>query len=502
MEVSLSHDHAYVQQSLILKLRVISTGALASATPSLDDLDHAQTELLKGPVSQMRTGGDGREQVNDYYFLLRPLREGPLRIAPVRLSATDARGQRFELEAPSVPDLEVRPAPPELRPWLPLEALSLTARLDPTAEIAAGQPLTLTLELQAEGGTAEQLPSLEPLLASADFRRYRERTLSDTRLDADGRRLLARRTEIYTLVPQSEGALQLPPMRLQWWNVATNRLEVASLAQRSLGGPKRADARPSQPQEGVGPGVWLAWIPLIAVVLVFLGLVAGWRVKIVRVPAQGDSPTGGLPVALARSTLPEVAARLRSAQSLGRAAASIALRWSGMRTKASAGFAAWNARMTDAMADAVAGAMPASWRMRRWLRALRSCNDPDAFYIALRERAQQAAWLAPGEPLTHLAGKLTRPGTEQSAGQPATSKDAAWQSALRALFAELEAARYAARPLELIDWRRRLQRQLRWQFGGRWKLLSRQPNGALPPLNPAQADRGCRNDQAIRQLPT
>lgn len=514
LEVTLARNQAYVQQSLILKLRVISAGALASATLSLDGGEGAQTQLLQGPVTHMREGTGGREQVNDYYFLVRPLRGGTLRLAPVELSAMDTRGQRFALEAPPAPEIEVRPAPPDVRPWLPLEALSLVARLDPNAVIAAGQPLTLTLELQAEGGTAEQLPSLEPLLASGDFRHYRERTLTDTRLEADGGRLLARRTEVYTLVPQSDGALQLPPMRVRWWNLGTDRLEVASLAQRSLGRGARGEPGSGKAAEGFGLGSWGAWIPLTAVVLVVFGLVAGWRVKIDLGPFGRAMSTRSKAKAFAsasaedaharhnpprerkrdareaqgrdgwrdwRALLPRLGRSPRLAWSVGGLRARAALYWSGLRGRSGA----WIKAAGGQVADAAANAMPAPWRVSHWLRDSRACREPEVLLTLLRQRARRAGWLAPGEPLTRLAERILGPVRGASAGQVRASEAAAWQGELRALFAELEATRYGGKPIDLMAWKRRLRRQLRWRFGGTRLPRRAFPDRALPDLNPA-----------------
>jgi hypothetical protein len=150
-----------------------------------------------------------------------------------------------------------------VRPWLPLQSLQIDAELDKAERDGArGRPVTLTLELEAaEGATGDQLPSLESQLRSDDFRVYREQTMTDTRLAENGNTLIGKRIEVYTLVPQSGGRLQLPELRLGWWNVETASREASSVPIRMFtvageSGPFgfTPPAAPANPASGAATG--------------------------------------------------------------------------------------------------------------------------------------------------------------------------------------------------------------------------------------------------------
>ena len=276
LELELSDHQPYVQENVLLRLRVISSENLATATPELPNSNDVLLRKLEGPKASSRTGAQGgREIVNEFVYTLTPLRAGTIEVPPLRVTGTlsgngfgygRAGNRRFEAVGAESIRLQVRPAMVSVRPWLPLQDLSLKASLDGDERVEQGKPVTLTLELDAVGATGDQLPSLEPLLRSPDFRVYREQTLNEDQLSQDGRRLEGRRTEYFTLVPRADGRLQLPEIRLAWWNVATGAREYASLPIHRLrdGGTGRTGPSPAAATTEDGGLIWL-WLPLAGI---------------------------------------------------------------------------------------------------------------------------------------------------------------------------------------------------------------------------------------------
>lgn len=239
IELELSDHRPYVQENVLLKLRVISDHNLATATPELPTSNDVLLQKIEGPEASSRAGArGGQEIVNEFIYTLTPLRAGSFEVPPLRVSGTmygngfgygQAGPGPFETTASETIRLQVRPAMASVRPWLPLHDLTLKATLDRGEQTERGEPMTLVLELNAVGAIGDQLPSLEPLLNSPDFRVYREQTLSEGGLSEDGRRIEGQRTEYFTLVPRAGGKLRLPEIRLAWWNVATGAKEYAGL---------------------------------------------------------------------------------------------------------------------------------------------------------------------------------------------------------------------------------------------------------------------------------
>lgn len=287
VELELGDHQPYVQENVLLKLRVVSDQNLETATPELPNSNDVLLQKVEGPKASSRTSpGGGREIVNEFVYTLTPLRAGDVEVPPLRITGTyygngygygQGGGRRYEATSPEPIRLQVRPAMASVRPWLPLQDLSLKAILDGGEEVEQGQPVTLALELAAVGATGGQLPSLESLLRSPDFRVYREQTLNEGEVSADGRLLEGRRTEYYTLVPRAGGKLQLPEIRVPWWNVTTGTKEYAGLPIRTLqvdGEAGRFGLSPSAETTGGGGLSWY-WLPLAGLVLLMLGYWGG-----------------------------------------------------------------------------------------------------------------------------------------------------------------------------------------------------------------------------------
>ncbi len=230
VEAELSTSQTYIEEVVLLTLRVMSDGNLLTVTPQVELLPDVVIQSLQDPVTHIR----GNEIITTYLFTLRPQRVGDLSLGPVQVTGTDANHHAFTAATIQPLSLQVRPAMNSIKPWLPLRGLTLQATLDGEANLIEGQPVTLIIEARAEGTIAAQLPSLEMQLQSAAFRVYREQTLTNTQLTPDRRRLLAQRTEYYTLVPRMNGQLQLPDVALQWWNLETNQTERTELTPRTF----------------------------------------------------------------------------------------------------------------------------------------------------------------------------------------------------------------------------------------------------------------------------
>lgn len=287
LELELDGRQPYVQENVLLKLRVISSENLATAIPELPNSNDVLLQKIEGPKASSRTGAQGsREIVNEFVYTLTPLRAGTIEVPSPRVTGTlpgnsfgygQTGGRRFEATGAEPIRLQVRPAMVSVRPWLPLQDLTLKATLDGDAQVRQGEPVTLTLELTAVGATGDQLPSLEPQLRSPDFRVYREQTLNEGHLSEDGRRLEGQRTEYFTLVPRADGKLQLPAIRLAWWNVATGAKEYAGLPIHELQMDDEAGRVGPSPAAVTteGGGLSWFWLPFAGFGLLLLGYWGG-----------------------------------------------------------------------------------------------------------------------------------------------------------------------------------------------------------------------------------
>lgn len=474
LTVEVPDTRPYVQQNLLVTLRVASPTSLATASPTLSGYDDVLLEKVAGPTASSRRTDDGTEVITEYTLALTPLRTGAIVVGPLEVSGTLAGGVPFVAKASEALKLQVRPPEPGIQPWLALRALELKADFDPNGVFAEGRPVGLVLTMQADGALGQQLPSLAASLQSPDFRVYREQTRTENRVSDDGRRLLGTRTEHYTLVPFSGGRLQLPELRVTWWNVDTGQRETSGVPIRTFtvageAGPLGLGRSASGRDQG-GALTWV-WMPLAAIALLLTGYWGGvWlRGGARKAPARPrPAPRPGLagvPLRIRHrlaDALADLGDRLRDGlrglrDGLARTLDPRRL-WRLLRTLGK--------RLGQLLT-------PRATRVLRCAVHAEHATTPAAWANAFQARACEALDTRNREPLPRVADRIIalRPGADQAR--------------VRALINQLDNALYNGQPLDFPRWKRDFRRALRPGLGDLDSLLATRVRRArLPELNP------------------
>lgn len=120
------------------------------------------------------------------------------------------------------------------RHWLPARKVTLTAHWNPrTLRAHAGDPLTVTLELQARGLTAAQLPDLASRLTPPrGLSAYPDRAKLANRTRNAG--IVGSRDQTIAFIASGPGHYVLPPIRVRWWDTHTGLLRLATLPAQTL----------------------------------------------------------------------------------------------------------------------------------------------------------------------------------------------------------------------------------------------------------------------------
>lgn len=222
-----THD-PYVQQVVGYTVRLYYAVALVEGQVEVNAPDNASLEQLGEDQTTEQLIDGRRFRVLERHYLLTPEKSGPMTLPPPRFRgrARSSNGIGFFNNLAPVSQvgrqetLDVRPLPAGApTPWLVADRLSLS-REDIVGEVRAGEPLMLEYRLFAEGATAVQLPELQlPAIPGAQVFPEPQRSHDDI---VDGRPE-ATVTRRFAVVPARAGSLQLPEMRLDYWNATTDQ---------------------------------------------------------------------------------------------------------------------------------------------------------------------------------------------------------------------------------------------------------------------------------------
>lgn len=115
--------------------------------------------------------------------------------------------------------------------WLPSTSVTLKEEWPQNKKYVAGEPITRSIILEASGLTTAQLPEINQPSISG-LKQYPDKPESQEKKTPTG--LTSIRKQKIALIPTQAGSYTLPAINVEWWNIKTNKLETAQLAQRSF----------------------------------------------------------------------------------------------------------------------------------------------------------------------------------------------------------------------------------------------------------------------------
>lgn len=244
MEAQIEPAHGYVGQQLSYVVRLYYANRISGDAPAPPQVDGAQVSQLGNGLNYDAERGGRNYHVLEQRYALIPQRAGHLEIP-----AVDFQGAAIDPNDPnsffgaSLPvsarapalaiDVQAPPTNWGQSAWLPARQLNLTLDGLPTAQDSArvGQPLNLTMRLDATGLSYEVLPALSlPTLDGATV--YPDKPATGNR--QDGQWINGWRQQAFAIVPERAGTLTIPATTLKWWNVLTDRMEMAQIPARSI----------------------------------------------------------------------------------------------------------------------------------------------------------------------------------------------------------------------------------------------------------------------------
>lgn len=245
LELLVDKPEVYVQSQVIVTLRLLSASSISAY--NFGDISTDDQDVVIEPLGDER---DYRTRIADKSYLvlekqfaLFPQQSGRLRIAPVMAEVRIPSGSTFDpfrsggkirrLRSQQV-FIDVEPIPPGVvgSYWLPATRLELREEWQSELDgLVAGEPITRSLILVADGLTAAQLPELTMQQVDG-IKQYPDQPgLQNTRSDKG---VTGKREQKVALIPGAEGIYRVPEISLPWWNLETGKLETATIPAREL----------------------------------------------------------------------------------------------------------------------------------------------------------------------------------------------------------------------------------------------------------------------------
>ncbi|MFC4765316.1 BatD family protein [Dyella koreensis] len=327
VDASVDPQRAYVGEQMTYVVRLYFATSLSNGGMDEPQANGVELSKLGDDLNYQAERGGRRFNVIERRYALIPQHAGHIEIAPVSF-----QGELIDMADPNsffgstrpvsavspAVSIDVRPVPDNAgkTTWLPARELQLSLDGGPAQkDVRVGQSISLTMNLQATGLPYEALPALSmPALDSATV--YPDKPVTGTHVS--GPWLIGRRQQSFAVVPNRPGELIIPETTLTWWNVLTDKPEVARIPARhytvlpAVGAASAqantAAAKPADEPAAVAPaaqhGTPWRWIALGSVGLWLLS-VLGWLAWRRRKPASK--------VAVKTAVVPTTARELRAA---------------------------------------------------------------------------------------------------------------------------------------------------------------------------------------------
>lgn len=309
--VSLEVDppNPYVQQQAKVVVKLYHALPITEGSLTEPSVDNGLLQRLGEDVTYAAERSGRRYQVVERRYALFPEHSGPMTINSVQFRGRVSdrnNGQRLSFFNPGrsvqaasdAVSLDVRPRPAQWSggTWLPARSLQLEQNWGADElNFRAGEPVTRTITIEGQGLPQTLLPVVgeDPV---PGIRIYPDQP--ETRERTDGQWVYSSRSQKLAIVPQQAGTLQLPEIRVPWWNVVTDQPEVAIIPAQTLiiapplvaqepavgagstpieGERVEMDTQQSPPSQ-TDQSYLLVWA-IVATVLWLFSAVAWWRAK-------------------------------------------------------------------------------------------------------------------------------------------------------------------------------------------------------------------------------
>ena len=248
LDVNVDKKKAYIQEQLIVTVRLYRSVSLANASLSAPQVSGAEAVIEKlGDDSEfdMQRNGVNLRVVERRYAIF-PQQSGVMAIDPVQFNGQivqassrfsnnpllqNTRNKRLRSEPIKI-NISAIPASQADKPWLPAHHIMMTEQWQESPPVfKVGEAITRTLTITADGLMAAQLPEIGISMPTG-IKHYSDQAVMNDQYQGTG--IIGSRQQKIAIIPSKEGSYTLPEIKLEWWNTKTQRSETLQIPKRRI----------------------------------------------------------------------------------------------------------------------------------------------------------------------------------------------------------------------------------------------------------------------------
>ena len=253
LEVDVSPKEVYPQQQVLIRVRIIRTGAQLE-NESLTPFELAGIQIEKVNQRSFRKVKNGKRQmITEISYVLIPENSGTILLPQLSYQGNEIRGGNSQgnfgnfgnfgnifqqrgrriFSNSEAQTIQVKALPVGFKGWwLPAAKLELEEQwLPDPPEFRVGEPVTRTLTVNAYGVFGNQIPELSFELPEK-MKAYADQPSIETDKTQDG--LKGTRVEKWAIIPGQAGRLELPEISVAWWDVRKDEIRTSVFPARII----------------------------------------------------------------------------------------------------------------------------------------------------------------------------------------------------------------------------------------------------------------------------
>ncbi len=253
LEVDVSPNEVYPQQQVLVRVRIIRTGAQLE-NESLTPFELAGTQIEKVNQRSFKKVKNGKRQlITEISYVLLPEKSGTILLPQLSYQGNEIRGGNSQgnfgnfgnfgnifqqrgrriFSNSEAQTIQVKALPVGFKGWwLPAAKLELEEQWLPNPpEFRVGEPVTRTLTVNAYGVFGNQIPELSFELPEK-MKAYADQPSIETVKTQEG--LKGTRVEKWAIIPGQAGKLELPEISVAWWDVQKDEIRTSVFPARII----------------------------------------------------------------------------------------------------------------------------------------------------------------------------------------------------------------------------------------------------------------------------